>query len=220
MAVPDREEFAALLAQARAGSKEALVAAVELALPYANLVSRHVVRRRTVIMTGSDARQVLYLSVLTHFDAFSGDAFEQFAGWLAHIVANQRIDAYRSECAQKRGGGRIRYLTARELVEHAITFGSDDPVVDEALGREQQERLDGAAESLPERDRAVVKLYFYERMSFKSIGHALHESADAVRMRCSRALKKMRRLLGAPDDANISPSPEPERSRWEAAWRD
>ncbi len=54
-----------------------------------------------------------------------------------------------------------------------------------------------ALSQLPPRDRAVVVLRYWEDRSVEETAAMVKDSSAAVRTRCSRALAKLRVLLGA-----------------------
>lgn len=56
--------------------------------------------------------------------------------------------------------------------------------------------LDDAIDRLPEKDREVVMLRFYEGESFQSIGRLLGKSDDAAQKQATRAVEKLRGILG------------------------
>ncbi|MCT9084689.1 SigE family RNA polymerase sigma factor [Streptomyces fulvoviolaceus] len=54
----------------------------------------------------------------------------------------------------------------------------------------------GALAQLPAKDRAVVVLRYWEDRSIEETAVAMHASSAAVRTRCTRALGRLRELLG------------------------
>lgn len=53
-----------------------------------------------------------------------------------------------------------------------------------------------ALAGLPAKDRAVIVLRYWEDRSVEETAHALNASSAAVRTRCTRALGRLRELLG------------------------
>lgn len=72
-----------------------------------------------------------------------------------------------------------------------------EPPADNALPAELGDVIDDALEALPADDREAVLLRFLENQPFATIGARLHISEDAARMRTSRAVEKLRGILGA-----------------------
>lgn len=194
--IPKEAEFQALLAQARAGSKEALVEAVERSLPFARVVaSRIAFARRSFWLTQSDFNQLLFIAALNDFECFVGESFLEFTAWLATILSRECIDSVRSANAQKRGGGKIQHLSAIDVVDTLVKFEQRDPVVSETIDREEREQLQRAMRRLEPHEREVVELRS-SGLSFKSIGEIVSQTADAARMVHNRAVEKLKRLVG------------------------
>ncbi len=57
-------------------------------------------------------------------------------------------------------------------------------------------RLRQALDELPEADRALVHLYYFEQRGLAEIAEILDSSADALKMRLARARKRLRLILG------------------------
>ncbi len=73
---------------------------------------------------------------------------------------------------------------------------SGDP--GEALARDETlEELRDALASLPDKDRLVLALYYYEGLNLKQIGEVLHVSESRVSQIRTRALKRLRESVDA-----------------------
>ena len=73
----------------------------------------------------------------------------------------------------------------------------DDPLF-RCLKGELRERLIHAIEALPERERLVMTLYYYEEMTMKEIGLTLGVVESRVSQMHSSAVLHLRSILGAP----------------------
>jgi len=109
---------------------------------------------------------------------------ERFAAWLHRAALFESSKAMRKEASQQR----------RDLLEHpdAISTTAEG---DDSLWRKALPHLDTALDSLPESDRRVVVLHFFERQQFAQIAGLLGKSPDAVQKQSVRALEKLSRLL-------------------------
>jgi len=85
--------------------------------------------------------------------------------------------------------GLFRRPPALEL----SAFDGDEPGVDHST---DQLELARAIAALPRADAEVVTLRFLHGLSVQETAEAMHTSADGVKARQSRALKKLRGLLG------------------------
>jgi RNA polymerase sigma factor for flagellar operon FliA len=75
---------------------------------------------------------------------------------------------------------------------------SDNPEVQ--IAQEQfMDTLMASIESLPERERTVVSLYYVEEMNLKEIGAVLDVSESRISQILSSSVKKLRRFIGTED---------------------
>jgi RNA polymerase sigma factor (sigma-70 family) len=65
-----------------------------------------------------------------------------------------------------------------------------------ARKKDSKDALDVAMSQLSDRHRAVIRLRTWDRMSFENIGRLLGTSEDGARMLYTRALAKLRELMG------------------------
>jgi RNA polymerase sigma factor for flagellar operon FliA len=84
--------------------------------------------------------------------------------------------------------------SGEEELAYIPTQPEDDPLF-RCLRGEMQERLSGAIEQLPERERLVVTLYYYEEMTMKEIGLALGVVESRVSQIHSSAVVHLRARL-------------------------
>jgi RNA polymerase sigma factor for flagellar operon FliA len=62
----------------------------------------------------------------------------------------------------------------------------------EAEGREVRKILGQGVDKLPDRERLVVALYYYEGLTFKEIGHVLEVSESRVYQLHTQAMTRIR----------------------------
>lgn len=116
---------------------------------------------------------------------------EELAAELAITPAELRATRERVERAQ----------VASEVtknVDEILPYVSDPGAVDpEALieRREIEERLAGAIERLPERERLVLTLYYYEELTMKEVGEVLGVNESRISQIHSKLVSKLRVLL-------------------------
>lgn len=109
---------------------------------------------------------------------------ERFAPWLHRVAVYESSKAMRKEASHQR----------RSRLEHPDAVSA---TVNEEDGRWQAvlPLLDSALEALPESDRRVVVLHFFERQQFAQIGALLGKTPAAVQKQSVRALEKLARVL-------------------------
>ena len=98
---------------------------------------------------------------------------ERFAGWLATICRNLAIDAVR----RRKGNG----VSLEEI---------DEPVA--AEGGDEGESVRQAIARLPEMDREIVVLRYFDEMSYEQLQGVLGISIHAVKGRLFRAKQRLR----------------------------
>ena len=106
------------------------------------------------------------------------------AAWL------QKAAAYESARAVDKENNRRRLM--HDFSQQQSAAGPDP---DNAAWRAALPLLDGAVAALPEADRQVILLRYWQAQPFKKIAEAVGGSAPACEKRAGRALEKLSRLL-------------------------
>ncbi|HTW46801.1 MAG TPA: FliA/WhiG family RNA polymerase sigma factor [Acidobacteriaceae bacterium] len=107
--------------------------------------------------------------------------YQQLLGELKGL----EIGTLHAERSEDSGEEELSYIPSREV---------DDPLF-RCLRGEMQERLAGAIDQLPERERLVVTLYYYEEMTMKEIGLVLGVVESRVSQIHSSAVVHLRARL-------------------------
>ncbi|MGE9693849.1 MULTISPECIES: RNA polymerase sigma factor WhiG [unclassified Streptomyces] len=106
---------------------------------------------------------------------------------LANVVALEELLSVGSE-----GGGRLSIMDTLE------DTGADNPV-EVAEGRELRRLLSRAINSLPEREKTVVMLYYYEGLTLAEIGHVLGVTESRVSQIHTKSVLQLRAKLSSFD---------------------
>ncbi|HKY09638.1 MAG TPA: sigma-70 family RNA polymerase sigma factor [Candidatus Binatia bacterium] len=104
------------------------------------------------------------------------------SGWLYRATGFVAADALKADARR-----RIRETAAMESFlesKDSSQWAEIEPILDRAMGE------------LPERDRDLVLLRYFENKSFKEIGGAIGVSDDTAQKRVGRALEKLREIFG------------------------
>lgn len=96
-----------------------------------------------------------------------------------------------------------------EELDYVAASAEEDPLF-LCLAAESRQRLIDAIEELPEKERLVLTLYYYEELTMREIGMTLGVVESRVSQIHSGAVRTLRAALGAP-------APHPARSRRRAA---
>jgi RNA polymerase sigma-70 factor (ECF subfamily) len=156
---------------------------------FSRLIDRH---RRDALrlayaIAGADAEDVVQdacVKAYRHLDGFREGA--SFRTWLLAIVANEARNGRRS-------AGRRVTLALREAARRPLPGAGPE---EEVVGRERRQQLLDALVTLNARDREVVALRFFVGLSERDTAEVLGCAPGTVKSRLSRALSRLRAVLG------------------------
>src|SRR2546428_13850953 len=182
----DRQETAALIERARAGSGDALNALyARFAGKLLPLIRLRMGRSPRTELESRDILQAVLLKSFQRMGQFDGSATGSLMAWMARIAENEIRDRADYHGRQRRDAARrvpLDALDERELpapVRSALT---------QAILNEDAERLERALEALTESQRDIILLRQFEELTFPEIAARLGKSEDACRMMFARAM--------------------------------
>lgn len=158
---------------------------------YTELMRRHQQRVywfvRKLVGTHEDADDVTqetFVKAFLNLGDFRGDS--SFFTWVYRIALNGALNAVRKRQV-------INYVRENDLISRLLASG-DDP--HRALEQKETEtRLRQAVAGLPEKQRAVFVLRYYEELSYEEISAILKTSVGGLKANYFHALKKIREVL-------------------------
>ncbi len=115
----------------------------------------------------------------------------RFSSWLARIAHNLIIDHYRQEKSENTVSADnpdVDILNRRELCEGTV----EDRIVSSQILMDVRRLI----KALPESQREVLEMRYYQGMSFKEIADATNVSINTALGRMRYALMNMRRIAG------------------------
>lgn len=155
---------------------------------FAVLVTRHVKKFHAAAyrMCGDaqeseDIVQEAFLKLWSKPQMWDPTRGAKFATWFYRIVTNQAIDKMRKK----------RPLAVGEVID--VFSDTRDSQETELYEKQRQTALEGAIQSLPERQKAALNLCFYEGLSNKEAADILGVSVKALEsllVRAKAALKE------------------------------
>ena len=192
-----------LLAQAKAGDCDAIAALLERHGPRARrAIAGHIPRRWQSVLSEDDVMQQTYMDAALSIDRFEQRGDGSMGAWLARLATCNLLDALKSLEAAKRGGDRRRVeqgsgdSTTLALFDLLATT-SDTP--SRGAARDEAARaLEQALEQLPRNYRRVIQLYDLDPRPIEAVAADLNRRQGAVYMLRSRALDRLREILGSP----------------------
>jgi RNA polymerase sigma factor for flagellar operon FliA len=123
----------------------------------------------------------------------------QALGWAPSAVESARGDA----AALAAGWAQVRDASVHEEM-HAVGEGeADADAFATLLGREVGDELRAGLDSLPDRERAVVTMYYVEERTLREIGAALGVTESRA---CQLHSSAMRRLRATLADRDLAPA--------------
>ncbi len=93
-----------------------------------------------------------------------------------------------------------RLLAGSRNTEHDQQPGPLEEMVETETQQRRVGQVNAALQGLPEEDRALVHLYYYEGRTLAEIATILETSRDAMKMRLSRLRRRLAKQLEAEDD--------------------
>lgn len=186
----DRHQLRPLLDRIVAGDRAALDELFTRLRPYL-----HVLVRRTLGADWKDASDIVQSSlrrINDHLDELldNDPTVPHLLAWIKKIVRNRAIDE-----ARKR---------AHVLASAGDALLDNLPHPESASEKADREarslRLLAALARLPQRQRLVVELHYFDRLRDDEISQQVGGSVAAIRVLRCRALKHLRRLMEASDD--------------------
>jgi RNA polymerase sigma-70 factor (ECF subfamily) len=189
------------LAEARAGSREALGQAFEACRRYLLLIAEHELGPELRAKGGaSDLVQETFVEVQRDFARFGGATEEEWRAWLRQLLLHRLANFRRRFRQQKRTATREVALEAGPSSAErggGLAAGGPSPST-LASDREQALALDRALGRLPEDYRQVLALRYQEHLSFEDIGRRLQRSANAARKLWWRAVERLQQEMETP----------------------
>jgi RNA polymerase sigma-70 factor (ECF subfamily) len=202
MSVASQSDPQSLLCQARHGDVAALGRLLERYRGYLGLLARlQIGRRLQGKVDAGDIVQETFLKAARDFAAFRGQTEEELAGWLRQILACSVANMVRHYLGTGRRDPRLERELADELDQSSraldgglLARGSSPSR--QAVRHEQAVRLADALDRLPDDYREVLILRHLEELSFAEVAKRMNRSLDSVKNLWTRALTRLRRVVG------------------------
>ncbi|MGQ9576526.1 MAG: sigma-70 family RNA polymerase sigma factor [Thermoguttaceae bacterium] len=156
-------------------------------------------RRLRSKLDACDIVQETLLDAYQAWSQFRGTSQRQLAAWLRQILARNLLHTARDSGRAKRNLARERPLEAEfEPFSRGprAVLAADQPTPSQlAMRREECRRAAEAVQTLPNRQREAVLLYYWDHCSLAEVATHLGRSVPAVAGLLYRALARLRRRL-------------------------
>jgi RNA polymerase sigma-70 factor (ECF subfamily) len=191
-------DVARRLAAARAGSREALGAALEACRAYLLLIAREELDPDLRAKGGSsDLVQETFLEAHRDFGQFGGDNEQELKAWLRRMLVNNVANfTRRFRAAKRQAAAEVSLNAAPSSAARVGQLAAASPPPDQqTLARERNEAVRRALDRLPEDYRQVLNLRYEEGCSFETIGERLGRSSNAAQKLFARAVERLQQEL-------------------------
>jgi RNA polymerase sigma-70 factor, ECF subfamily len=195
-------DVARWLADARAGSREALGRALDACRRYLLRIADEEIAPDLQGKGGaSDLVQQTFLEAQQAFAQFHGGSEEELRAWLRQLLRHNVTDfTRRYRGTAKRAAGlevTLEPETPSGQPRPGVAADTPSPSA-RAAANEQEAALGRALERLPEDYRRVIALRHQEGRSFDEIGRLLGRTPAAARKLWSRAVERLQQELETP----------------------
>lgn len=184
----DSADLETLLAASAAGDEAAFARLYALTSPQLFAIVVRILTRRD---WAEEALQDVYVRVWQKADTYAAERGAPMA-WLATIARYRALDLLRA---------RRPEVNESSLDEGSTLADGVDPgasLEDQAAGHAEIGRLDNCLKVLPDEQRKVVLLSYYEGFSHSELAQKLATPLGTIKSWTRRGLLKLRECLGAP----------------------
>lgn len=141
---------------------------------------------RRIVLSHEDADDVLqntFIKVYRHIDGFQGDS--KLYSWMYRIGTNEALNFIKVQA-------RMKALSEEGLQDHMMGKLSADPYFD---GDQAELLLQQAIARLPEKQRLVFNMKYFEQLKYQEISEILDTSVGALKASYHLASKKIEGYL-------------------------
>jgi RNA polymerase sigma-70 factor (ECF subfamily) len=142
---------------------------------------------RHMVLSHEDADDLLqntFLKAWSNIESFRGDA--KLSTWLHRIAINECLNFQRNKKA----------TLSLQDEQSSVKELESDPYFD---GDETQLQLQRAVESLPEKQRMVFRMKYFQEMKYEEMSEILGNSVGALKASYFHAVKKISAFFNAED---------------------
>ena len=199
MACPESDspekDFSRLLAEARAGSREALGKVLQTCRRYLLRVADEQIRENLKIKgSPSDLVQDTFLDAQKGFPRFQGGSEREFLAWIARILRNNLKNFRRdfSQVEKRQIDNEVRLddsVQAGHLKKRLASPSRTPSSI--AVHDEEARSVRRATQQLPEHYRLVLRLRNLERRSFEEIAPLVNSTPEGARKMWHRAMRQL-----------------------------
>ena len=141
---------------------------------------------RRIVLSHEDADDVLqetFIKIFRHIDQFKGES--QLFSWMYRIATNEALTFLKRRA-------RIQGMSDQDVQDKMVANLEGDPYFD---GDAAQLLLQKSLAKLPEKQRLVFNLKYFEEMTYEEMSQILDTSVGALKASYHHAVKKLELFL-------------------------
>jgi RNA polymerase sigma-70 factor (ECF subfamily) len=183
---PDTSDIAALVEQARAGSRTALEQLVGM---FQGDIFRMAYYRTHSSMDAEDLTQEIFMQAFKNLSRLK--TAERFRSWLFKIALNRIRDFNR----KKRFRALFSTLDDTDKVDRSYAETGDRPAeaLDNLMVKDFWKQIRLFTDKLPRMEKEVFMLRFMDHLSIKEISQVLRKNESTVKTHLYRSIKKFKK---------------------------
>lgn len=152
----------------------------EVVKQYSNMVYTICYRILKVREEAEEVAQDVFIKVFRSLDSFGGDS--KLSTWIYKISYNAAISKWKSN---------LKFIN-NVSIENVVVCGSDQTSPLRGLQiSEENEMIQRCIMKLPESERIIVSLYYYEELTVSEIAEIIGMSMSNVKVKLFRCRKKL-----------------------------
>ena len=180
------DELSGLVASARAGDQDAIAALYEKTYSQVFYTVKSMIKDEDAVF---DILQDSYIKAFAHLEGFAGDT--KFLPWVKQIAANTARDWLKKKkptlFAELAPGDDTDTAPEERFVDERT-----ENLPEQVMDQDETKRLiREIIDQLPEDQRAVIGMFYYEELSVKEIAEAMGSTESAVKSRLMYGRKKI-----------------------------
>ena len=155
---------------------------------------------RRIVLTHEDTDDVLqetFIKVFRNIDGFKGES--KLYSWMYRIATNEALTFLNR-------ASRMRGITDEELQDQLVQNLEADPYFD---GDKAELELQKALSTLPEKQRLVFNMKYFEALKYDEISEILETSVGGLKASYHLAVKKVEKYLKGETEATQDPGIKP-----------
>jgi len=197
--MPDDSQFENLIQKARTGNPDDKAALLESFRDYLRRIAEKALAETTNgKLSTSDFVQSAIIEANREFNSCNAKNSGEFKSWLRQIILNDILNRFRDLKRERRDIRREKSIGSKLELEEAIEANP----LDEAIRKEDEERLNYALQQLSSDRREVIELRHRDGLSFVEIADKLEKTPDAIRMTWNRAVESLSKIIAQQKDSD------------------